>query len=76
MGISNHAQQALGDVVYIQTPELGSKCSHFDEVVPRESVMAASEVLAPVSGEIVSVNAKLDEKPGLINSDCYGEGWL
>lgn len=76
VGISNHAQEALGDVVYVQNPDLGSKFSQFDEVGAIESVKAASELLIPVSGEVVEVNKKLEEKPGLVNSDCYGDGWL
>lgn len=76
IGISNHAQEALGDVVYVQTPDIGVKFAQFDEVGAIESVKAASELLTPVSGEVVSVNKKLEEKPGLVNTDCYGEGWL
>lgn len=76
VGITNHAQEALGDVVYVQAPEVGSKFAQFDEVGAIESVKAASELITPVSGEIVAINEKLQEKPGLVNSDCYGEGWL
>lgn len=76
IGISNHAQEALGDVVYVQVPEIGANFGQFDEVGAIESVKAASELVAPVSGEISTVNTKLEEKPGLVNSDCYGEGWL
>lgn len=76
VGITNHAQEALGDVVYVQTPDVGSKYTQFDEVGAIESVKAASELVAPVSGEVVGINDKLGEKPGLVNSDCYGDGWL
>lgn len=76
VGISNHAQEALGDVVYVQSPEIGSKFAQFDEVGAIESVKAASELLTPISGEIVATNEKLADKPGLVNSDCYGEGWI
>lgn len=76
VGISNHAQEALGDVVYVQSPEIGTKIAQFDEVGAIESVKAASELLTPVSGEVVNVNDKLEEKPGLVNTDCYGDGWL
>lgn len=76
VGISDHAQEALGDVVYVQTPEVGTKYKQFDEVGAIESVKAASELLTPVSGEICQINEKLSEKPGLVNSDCYQEGWL
>lgn len=76
VGISNHAQEALGDVVYVQAPEVGAKFAQFDEVGAIESVKAASELLTPVSGEVVATNEKLADKPGLVNSDCYGDGWL
>lgn len=76
VGISNHAQEALGDVVYVQLPEVGAKFNQFDEAGAIESVKAASELLTPVSGDIVKVNDKLEDKPSLINSDCYGDGWL
>lgn len=76
VGISNHAQEALGDVVYVQVPEVGSTYKQFDEVGAIESVKAASELLTPVSGEITATNSGLEEKPGSVNSDCYGEGWL
>lgn len=76
VGISNHAQESLGDVVYVQLPDIGAKVSQYDEVGAIESVKAASEILSPVSGKIGSTNNKLEERPGLVNSDCYGEGWL
>lgn len=76
VGISNHAQEALGDVVYVQLPEIGAKFNQFDETGAIESVKAASELLSPVSGEVVRINEKLEEKPSLLNSDCYGDGWL
>lgn len=76
VGISNHAQEALGDVVYVQSPEVGTKICQFDEVGAIESVKAASELLTPVSGEVVAINDRLEEKPGLVNTDCYGDGWL
>lgn len=76
VGISNHAQEALGDVVYVQMPDMGRKCKQFEEVGAIESVKAASELLTPVSGEISKVNEKLADQPGLINTDCYKDGWL
>lgn len=76
VGISEHAQEALGDVVHVQSPDIGQRFKQFDEVGAIESVKAASELMTPVSGEISSVNTKLEDKPGLVNSDCYGEGWL
>lgn len=76
VGISQHAQEALGDVVYVQLPEIGEKYSQFDEVGAIESVKAASELTAPVSGEILKINEKLATAPAVVNSDCYGDGWL
>lgn len=76
VGISQHAQEALGDVVYVQNPDIGSKINQFDEIGAIESVKAASELLTPVSGEVVSINSQLEDKPSLVNSDCYGDGWL
>lgn len=76
IGVSQHAQEALGDVVYVQLPEVGAKFNQFDEAGAIESVKAASDLMAPISGEVVSQNNKLEEKPGLVNSDCYGDGWI
>lgn len=76
VGISQHAQEALGDVVYVQLPEVGSNPNQFDEVGAIESVKAASELLTPVSGKITEINKKLEEKPSLVNSDCHGDGWM
>lgn len=76
VGISDHAQYSLGDIVYVQLPELGAKLVQFDEVGAIESVKAASELYSPVSGEVVAVNEKLEDKPSLVNKDCYGDGWL
>lgn len=76
VGISQHAQEALGDVVYVQLPVIGEKHAQFDEVGAIESVKAASELTTPVSGEVLKVNEKLETKPALVNSDCYGDGWL
>ncbi|KAI2798819.1 hypothetical protein BLOT_010800 [Blomia tropicalis] len=76
IGISNYAQEALGDVVYVQAPEIGSEHNQDDEVGAVESVKAANEIYTPLSGTILEVNQALDEKPGLINSSCYDEGWI
>lgn len=76
VGISQHAQDALGDVVFVQLPDVGSNFKQFDEVGAIESVKAASELMTPVSGEVTTVNDKLEGKPGLVNSSCYEEGWL
>lgn len=76
VGITDHAQNALGDVVYVELPELGDKLSAAEEAGVVESVKAASDVYAPVSGEVVAVNELLEESPEMINSDPYTEGWF
>ena len=76
VGISDHAQQALGDLVFVEVPEAGRKVAVGDASAVVESVKAASDVYAPVSGEVVEGNAALAETPELINQDCYGGGWL
>lgn len=76
IGISNYAQEALGDVVYVQLPEVGTSFRQADECGALESVKAASEIYSPVSGDVSEVNTTLDEKPGLVNSSCYDKGWL
>ena len=76
VGISDHAQNALGDMVYIEVPEPGLSYEQGDACAVVESVKAASDVYAPVSGEIVAANEALEDAPELVNSDPYGEGWL
>jgi glycine cleavage system H protein len=76
VGITDFAQDALGDVVYVQMPEVGSSVAGADVVGEVESTKSVSDIYAPVSGEVVSRNEGLDEDPALINSDPYGEGWL
>jgi glycine cleavage system H protein len=76
IGISDHAQAALGDLVFVEVPESGRKVSAGDACAVVESVKAASDVYAPVSGEVVEGNAALTEAPELINQDPYGAGWL
>ena len=76
IGISDFAQQQLGDVVYVELPEIGKKLAKKDEVAVVESVKAASEVYAPVSGEVIEINPALDEDPALVNSAPTGEGWF
>lgn len=75
-GISDHAQAALGDVVFVELPEIGTHLDAGDEAGVVESVKAASDIYAPVSGVVVEVNDELEGKPELINSDPYGDGWL
>ncbi|KAJ8003138.1 hypothetical protein DPEC_G00166260 [Dallia pectoralis] len=76
VGISNFAQEALGDVVYCGLPEVGTQLAQADEFGALESVKAASELYSPLSGEVTEVNQLLAEKPGLINTSCYKDGWL
>ena len=76
VGISDFAQQQLGDVVFVDLPEVGKTVSPGDEAAVIESVKAASELYAPVSGEIIEVNAALGDTPELVNSDPTGEGWF
>jgi glycine cleavage system H protein len=76
VGITDFAQDALGDVVYVQLPDAGASVSGADVVGEVESTKSVSDVYAPVSGEVVSRNESLDDDPSLINTDPYGEGWL
>ncbi|KAI7697963.1 Glycine cleavage system H protein, partial [Sarcoptes scabiei] len=76
VGISQYAQEALGDVVYVQLPEIDSDFDQDDEVGAIESVKAANEIYTPVSGKIIELNENLSEKPNLVNTSCYEEGWL
>ena len=76
VGISDFAQQALGDVVFVELPEAGKQLSKGAEAAVVESVKAASEVYAPVSGEVVEVNPALDGDSSLVNSDPTGKGWF
>ena len=76
VGISTYAQEQLGDVVYVELPELGRTVAQSEEAAVVESVKAASEVYAPVSGEVVEVNQALEEDPALVNGDATGAGWF
>ncbi|WP_372840975.1 glycine cleavage system protein GcvH [Phaeovulum sp.] len=76
VGITEHAAEALGDVVFVELPEPGTKVARGDEVSVIESVKAASDILAPVDGEIVEVNADLGDNPGLVNEDPMGKAWF
>lgn len=76
VGITDHAQDALGDLVYVEVPEVGAECDAGDAVAVVESVKAASDVYAPVSGEVIAVNEALADAPELINDEPYGEGWI
>ena len=76
IGVSDHAQELLGDLVFVELPETGSSVSAGDSVVVRESGKAASDTYAPVSGEIIEVNSELEDSPERINDDPYGDGWM
>jgi glycine cleavage system H protein len=76
VGISDHAQEALGDIVFVELPALGTKLAKGDSAAVVESVKAASDVFAPVSGEVIEVNKDVDAQPGLINEDAMGRGWI
>ena len=76
VGISDHAQDALGDVVYVELPEVGAECQAGDEIAVVESVKAASDIYAPVAGTVVEVNAKLEDSPELVNEAPYADGWF
>ena len=76
VGITAHAAEQLGDIVFVELPEVGGELSKDDEVVVIESVKAASEILAPLDGEIVEVNAAVVEDPGKVNEDPQGDAWF
>jgi glycine cleavage system H protein len=76
VGISDYAQQQLGDVVFAETPPIGKTLKKGAPAAVVESVKAASDVFAPVSGEVIAVNSEVESTPGLINEDAIGRGWL
>lgn len=76
VGITHYAQDALGDIVYAQLPEIGTEFKAMDECGALESVKAASELFCPVSGKVTEKNSSVEDNPGLINSSCYDKGWL
>nr|KAF6489493.1 glycine cleavage system protein H [Molossus molossus] len=76
VGISNFAQEALGDVVYRSLPEIGTKLNKQDDFGALEGVKAASELYSPLSGEVTEINEALAENPGLVDRSCYEDGWL
>lgn len=76
IGITDHAQDLMGDMVYIELPEVGGTYGSGDDCAVVESVKAASDVYAPVSGEVTEVNEGLADSPETLNSDPYGAGWL
>ncbi|WP_311747488.1 glycine cleavage system protein GcvH [Proteus columbae] len=76
IGITEHAQELLGDMVFVDLPEVDREVAAGDDCAVAESVKAASDIYAPLSGEIIAVNEELDGSPELVNSAPYGEGWL
>ncbi|ROO28701.1 glycine cleavage system protein H [Salinisphaera orenii MK-B5] len=76
VGITDHAQASLGDLVFVELPEAGKKVGAGDAVAVVESVKAASDIYAPVAGEVAEVNEQLEDAPELVNEDPFGEGWL
>jgi glycine cleavage system H protein len=76
MGITDFAQDQLGDIVYVDLPEPGTAIKQFEKMGEIESVKAVSDLFAPISGEVIEGNAQIVEKPELVNHDALGEGWL
>ncbi|MCH2158848.1 MAG: glycine cleavage system protein GcvH [Oleiphilaceae bacterium] len=76
IGITDHAQELLGDVVFVELPELGTELASGDEAGVVESVKAASDIFAPVSGEVIAINESLEDAPETVNSEPYDEGWF
>lgn len=76
VGITDHAQDLLGDVVFVELPDVGAEMSAGDDAGVVESVKAASDIYAPLSGEVVAVNEDLEDAPEMVNSDPYGDGWF
>lgn len=76
VGITDHAQDALGDIVFIELPEIGAEVTAGAEVAVVESVKAASDIYSPITGEVVEVNSGLEDQPELVNGSPYEDGWL
>ncbi len=76
IGISDHAQEALGDITFIELPEAGKKVAQREELGAVESSKAASDIYAPISGTVTEVNEALATEPERVNQDCFGEGWM
>ena len=76
VGITNHASTELGDIVFIELPEVGTSVTKDEEIVVIESVKAASDILAPLDGEIVEINEILNDEPSKVNEDPTGDGWM
>jgi glycine cleavage system H protein len=76
VGITDYAQGELGDVVYVDLPDVGTKCAQMDVFGTIEAVKAVSDLFCPLAGEVVEINTSLDGDPALVNKDPYGEGWM
>ena len=76
VGITDHAQHALGDLVFVELPKLDKQATAGQEVAVVESVKTAADVFSPVSGKVIAINESLQQTPGIVNSDPYGAGWL
>ena len=76
IGITDFAQEQLGDLVYVELPEVGDECTKGENISVIESVKAASDLVAPVSGSIIEVNSKLEDEPEIVTEDSMGEGWF
>lgn len=76
VGITDHAQEELGDVVYVETPEVGSNVNAGEEAGVVESVKAASDIFSPISGEVVAINGALEDEPETVNGSPYDDGWF
>ena len=76
VGITEHAQDLLGDMVFVELPEIGANVAAGDDVAVAESVKAASDIYAPIAGELVAINDELEDTPETVNNDPYGDGWM
>lgn len=76
IGVTDHAQELLGDVVYVEAPEVDNEVDAEDEIAVVESVKAASDIYAPIAGTVIEANEELEDSPELVNSDPYGDGWM
>lgn len=76
IGITDYAQEALGDITYVELPAVDVEVEQFEHFASVESVKAASDIFAPISGKVIEVNHELDSNPGLINKDCFEKGWI
>ena len=76
IGITDYAQEALGDITFVQLPEVGDEVEQFEEFASIESVKAANDIFSPISGKVIEVNSRLDSDPGIINKSAFDKGWI